>query len=68
VGDGRRENKHPPFPQGRKRQMKIMNERNDKFNQEQHVSQQSAYANILLEMAAASILIASRYSCHHQAA
>jgi hypothetical protein len=42
-----------------KKDMKIMNERNDKFNQEQHVSQQSACANILLEMAAVSILIAS---------
>lgn len=45
-----------------------MNERNDKFNQEQHVSQHSACANILLEMAAVSILIAWHYSCHHQAA
>ena len=49
--------------------MKIMNERNDKFSQKQHVSQQSACANVLLQMAAGSlVLIASYYSCHRQAA
>jgi hypothetical protein len=45
-----------------------MNERNDKFNQELHVCQQSACANILLETAAVSILIALHYSCHRQTA